>query len=67
MLHDFHYSHSLFACNMHGHCIDIIIRTMCVAWISNHSFYCFRYNGGTKHLLNYLLFDFCELTPGDFR
>ncbi|XP_020603656.1 uncharacterized protein C20orf194-like [Orbicella faveolata] len=25
-----------------------------------------RYNGGTKHLLNYLLFDFCELTPGDF-
>ncbi|XP_078357511.1 dynein axonemal assembly factor 9-like isoform X1 [Oculina patagonica] len=24
-----------------------------------------RYNGGTKRLLNYLLFDFCELTPAD--
>ena len=42
--------------------VEIIVMTLV-----NLSFYHVRYNSGSKHLLNYLLFGFCELLTSEIR
>ena len=42
--------------------VEIIVITLVIL-----SFYCVRYNSGSKHLLNYLLFGFCELLTSEIR